>query len=131
MIAMTRTRTCVSLAIAALGATAACFGVPSADGSPDERAASAASEARLQRDHFAALRQPATAAPRMPAELSARFSDDTVASARGFETSHGTGWVLPDPARQAMCLAIPDKPDGYGITCQSTQSALAGNLAGS
>jgi hypothetical protein len=55
------------------------------------------------------------ARPYMPvlARTGARFKD-----ARAIRTPYGRGYVVPAPARNSLCLAVPDVvPRSYGETC--------------
>lgn len=85
---------------------------------------------------FAILRRAATKEDAVPAdktaELGSLASDGAeLDQAKAFDTLFGRGWVVPAPSRDRLCLVIPDKVDGFGITCQSTRDALAGRLVGS
>ena len=74
-------------------------------------------------EHFAILRSKPTG---MPADVAAELGAPgrlgrNAALAHAIATPTGTGWVLP--GSDAVCIAVPDPVDGYGVTCTSSSVA--------
>ena len=49
-------------------------------------------------------------------------SGRNVALSRAIATPTGTGWAVPGTG--AICVVVPDRIDGYGVTCSETKDAL-------
>lgn len=86
-----------------------------------------------QQQHFSILRRQAIANDRMPNDVRSHFTalasgGADLGAARVIATPYGSGWLIPAPAKDRICLAVPDKVPGFGVTCQTTEDAVDGRL---
>ena len=112
-------------------AVVVCAGVAiaSTTGTPDEAISP------TLRERFETFRAPETSADTVPAAAQALLrggrpgAERDLAAARVFSSPTGDGWVIP--AKDNVCIAVPDPVDGFGLTCSTTgdEAASVGQLA--
>lgn len=79
-----------------------------------------------QRNAFKIFAEPRTAADVVPTKAASMIGDSQLSGrnlslSRAISTLTGRGWAIP--GNRAICLAVPDPTDGFGITCVNTSYA--------
>jgi len=70
------------------------------------------------------LKSPRMEAGGLPSDLrQPRAVGDSPSEVRQFDTPYGRGFALVSEDRETICLAVPDKVEGFGSTCTSMSRA--------